>query len=671
MKRIVSYILLIALLVSLCACGKKEEDKAAVVEPTAATLDPSSPEAMYGNIDQTQPSEGIYQIWNAEGVKFMLENPGESYLILCSIDMEGETVAPISEFTGSIAGQNYTISNFTVQGSDEADFGIFTVNKGEITNLKFENVTLIPGTNAKNIGGLVGRNEGKLNRCTITGTMNVEQTAADANVGSLVGLTTGTIQTMELTVDLNVTATNAANVGGIAGKIEGGTVDYIDTLGKIDVTGEGKSVGLFAGNATDVEMISCAFVGESNTVDGKLFTNFTGNPDDDERIVAVNALWRDNDKEPLTEGQEKLRDRVVEEMYKICTVEWTVNNDLVHTCYCSGSGCWGTYNTNYTYLGIPYNHKGGSLDRFYYCLNPDNTMADWMYDLPSFDGFDAYIGNDCSTSVLHALWTVSNSVDFLRVRYELPQFQDIGGCYPVGGYFYDFPYNPDSDYTTLFWEYNTEDEMYEAYASIRRGDLIAKQVEAGGHTRMAASDAVVVRDQDGKINSTYSYILTHEQGYNWIDSATKTTSSCRTNIKVTFGELKGDCYIPVTCEELITGEMEPVECSISMDADGKAGLTTGYIKANYYLDSVTLKITDSQGNVVFNHKMYTTASRRAETGDNDQIMRNYRDDYDMAYFATPLQYLQLERGETYSYSITARLGTYDEIVVKEASFVNG
>ena len=134
--------------------------------------------------------------------------------------------------------------------------------------------------------------------------------------------------------------------------------------------------------------------------------------------------------------------------------------------------------------------------------------------------------------------------------------------------------------------------------------------------------------------------------------------------------MRGDDYIPVTCEELLTGEMEPVECTISQDADGEAGLTTGYIKANYYLDAVTLKITDSQGNVVFNHKMYTTAARRAETGDNDQIMRNYRDDYDMAYFATPLQKLQLEIGETYSYSITARLGTYDEIVVKEDSFVN-
>ena len=583
--------------------------------------------------------------------------------------MSGITVAPAATFTGKIEGQNFIISDFTVQGGDETDFGIFGVNKGRIANMKFENVTLIPGTNAQNIGSMVGRNEGTLSRCTITGAMTVTETAANANVGSLVGYTSGTIQNMELTVDLLVTAANAQNVGGIAGKIAGGTVDYIDTLGKLDVEGQGKSVGLFVGDAQNVEMISCAFVGESNTVDGKLFINFTGNPEDDERVVAYNALWRDNNKEPLTEGQQKLRDRVVEEMYNICTIEWHPN-DLVHTCYCTLSGCHGTYSSNYTYIGIPYNHKGGSLDRFKYCINEDGTVKDWVYDMPTFDGYDAYIGNDCSTAAIQALWTVSNSVDFLRVRYELPQFYDIGGMIAVGDYNWDFSYNSESDYTERYWDYNTEQEMYEAYACVRKGDLFANMIEAGGHTRMAACDAVVVRDQDGLINSTYSYVLIHEQGASWTDDEKMITSTCKANGKDTFGKLAGKFYVPITCEELITGEMEPVECTISMDGDGKAGLTTGYIKANYYLDAVTLKITDSQGNVVFNHKMYTTAARRAETGDNDQIMRNYRDDYNMAYFATPLQKVQFEKGETYNYSITARLGTYDEIVVKEDTFTN-
>ena len=666
MKKIISLIALIAILVTLCACAQKKD---AAAEPTA-TLDPGSPEAMYGHIDQTQPVDGVHKIWNAEGVQFLLENPDKDYEILCNIPMNGITVAPAATFTGKIEGQNFIISDFTVQGGSENDFGIFSVNTGRIANLKFENVTLIPGANAQNIGSMVGRNQGELSRCTITGAMTVTETAENANVGSLVGYTTGTIQNMELTVDLLVTAEKAINVGGIAGKIEGGTVDYIDTLGKLDVEGQGKSVGLFVGDAQDVEMISCAFVGESNTVDGKLFINFTGNPEDDERVVAYNGLWRDNYKEPLTEGQQKLRDRVVEEMYNICTIEW-YPNDLVHTCYCTLSTCHGTYSSNYTYVGIPYNHKGGSLDRFKYCLNEDGTVKDWVYDMPTFDGYDAYIGNDCSTAVLHALWTVSNSVDFLRVRYQLPQFYDIGGCIAVGDYFWDFSFNADSHYTERFWDYNTEQEMYEAYACVRKGDMFAQLVEAGGHTRMAAEDAVVVRDQDGLINGTYSYVLIHEQVATWTDEANKLDSSCKVFGMNTFGKLAGRFYIPITCEELITGEMEPVECTITNDADGKLGLTTGYIKANYYLDSVTLKITDSQGNVVFDHKMFTTAARRKETGDNDQIMRNYRDDYNMAYFATPLQSLQLEVGQTYSYSITARLGTYDEFLLKEDTFVNG
>ena len=49
MKRLMSVILLIAVLVLSCACAK-QTDQAAV---PAATLDPGSPEAMFGHIDQT------------------------------------------------------------------------------------------------------------------------------------------------------------------------------------------------------------------------------------------------------------------------------------------------------------------------------------------------------------------------------------------------------------------------------------------------------------------------------------------------------------------------------------------------------------------------------------------------------------------------------------------
>ena len=81
MKKIISLFVLIAMLVTLCACAQKKD---AAAEP-AATLDPGSPEAMYGHIDQTQAEGGVHKIWNAEGVQFLLENPDKDYEILCNI----------------------------------------------------------------------------------------------------------------------------------------------------------------------------------------------------------------------------------------------------------------------------------------------------------------------------------------------------------------------------------------------------------------------------------------------------------------------------------------------------------------------------------------------------------------------------------------------------------
>ena len=666
MKKYLSVVVLIAILLTCCACGAKDK----TAEAVEATLDPMSPEAKFGHIDQTVPADGYYKIWNRDGVKFMMENhPDGKFQFLCDIDMNGAVLSPIGEFTGTIKGDNFIVSNFTLEGNGE-NFGFIGVNKGDVSNLTLEKVTFKPSANAQNIGSIAGINEGKINRCNPEGQMTVEAAAANAACGGIVGMNTGTVSNVSATVDVVYTAATGAKVSGLVGVANGGTLEFLENHGKLTVFGENKTVGLFAGDAADAVFTKCVFGGEDNSLNGKLFNNFTGNPDDDELVVAVDALWRDNNRAPLTEGQQKLRDRVVEEMYKICTVEWKVREDLTHTCYCTLSSCHGAYSTNYTIYGIPYNHKGGSLDRFLYCFDEEGYAKDWVYGMATFDGYDAYIGNDCSTSVLHAYWTVSNSVDFMRVRYELPQYYDIGGCVAVGGYKHDFALRS-NEWTDIFYEQNTLQEIYEAFACARPGDIIASMREDGGHTRMVAQNPVVIRDQNGLINDTYSYLRTHEQGMPMTDDVAMTSSSCRTDWRYSFGALANQYYIPVTCEELLTGEMEPVECTLTEDADGILGLTTGYIKANYYLDSVTLKITDSKGNVVMDHKMFTTAARRAETGDNDQIMRNYKEDYDMAYFGTPLQAVTFAKGETYSYTITARLGTYDEFVLKEDSFKFG
>lgn len=658
MKKIIACVLLIALLVSLCACDQKKGAGAT----TSAVLDPQSPEALYGHIDQTQPVDGVYKIWNTEGVKFMMENSGNSYELLCNVDMGGAVLRPMGTVSGSINGGNFVISNFTLQGQEEATFGFITENKGKIRDLRLENVTFVPGAKASQIGTLVGNNAGELLRCYVTGSMLVEAAADNASIGSLVGINTGAMQNMTVTVDLKVTAQTAATVGGIVGTAQGGVVEYIDTLGTLDVAGSNKTAGLFAGTSTDVVLTECAFVGASNTLDGKLFTDFTGNQDD-EMVTVTGSVRRDNAAhQPLTENQQKLRDRVVEEMYKMGTVQWTVKQDLPNFR--------DSYSTLYTYYGMPYNHMSSSLTRFNYCVDDDRVLKDWVYETPPEDGYDAYVGNDCSTSVLHAWFTVSNSVDFMRCTYMLPQYTDIGGCLKVGEYNSDFTLASNS-YTDLFIKNNDEQVMYEAYAQLRKGDAYVYMVPAGGHSRMAAEDAVVVRDQNGLIDPEYSYVISHEHGVTTVDEVNMTKTTWRVNYKYTFANLYAVSAIPVTCEELVTGEMETATCELQNGADGKAGMTTGLVQANYYLTDVRLVIKDSKGDTVFDHVMFPTVGKLKEDGHWDVNIRVYRDNYDLGFFAAPLQELQLKKGETYSYVITADLATDDTFILKEDTFTNG
>ena len=696
MKKFIIWMLLFAVVLTCCACGTQnpvqqenegvEATEAVTEETKPAYTVTQTPEQMYGHIDQTVPVDGTYQIWNAEGVKNIINHPDGNFKLLCDVDMAGAELAPIGSeaapFTGKFMGGNSVISNFTVKGGEDGNFGFIAVNNGIVRDLTLDNVTFVPAENAKNIGALAGINNGELTRCVVNGTMAIEQAAEGFNCGSGMGISTGEVKYTDVNVDLKVTAPVSGNVGGIVGDYQTGEIGFVETYGLLEVEGENKQTGLFAGNASNVVMEECAFLGAANTLNGEIFINFTGNADDDELVTAHNAAYRVNDHHaPLTEAQNKVRDRVVEEMVAMATIEWRLHEGLNHTCTCTASSCNGVYNNSTTYIGIPYNHKGCSLSRMKYVLDEEGYIKDWCYDLPDYDGFDLYMGNDCSTALIHAWWTVSNSVDFSRCQYMIPHRVDYpntatgyetSGTVPIGGYNIDFTLNS-KYWTNDYLNNNTEQEIYEAYGALRKGDAYVYINELGGHTRMASADAVVVRRQNGDIDPNLSYVLSTEQGATTRSETAEgvTHSSWRVHFKYTFANLYFDWAVPVSCEELLTGEMEPSTCEMLDGMDGYAGMYNGTVKANYYLDNVDLEIKNSKGEVVFFHTMWTTADKKNDVGHPDGTPRNYCDTFDMADFAMPLSKFQFEKGETYTYTVTGHLHTYEDFVVHESSFVYG
>lgn len=672
MKKLMS-VLLVAIIVLSCFAGCKKEEAAATTAPTAAPENAGpavmTNEDMYGHIDQTVPVDGVYKIWNVEGVKNIANHPDAKFEVLCNMDLEGAVLAPIPEFTGDLDGANCTISNFTVQGEGES-FGFVGVNKGKIHNLLLDKVTFVPGANAKNIGSMAGKNEGTIQRCTIGGDLNVTAAAEGASCGALAGASTGTLANNTINVNGNYAMTTGAKIGGIAGTLEGGTNEYLTTNGNLVVTGSNKTVGLFAGTAKNTHTQELAFVGAENSVDGKRMEAYFGA---EENVTFERMLVR-QEHAPLTEGQQKLRDRVVEEMYKMGTVVWYVTEPVDHTSTCADGQCHGVYEPEIKNVGMPYNHKNGSWNRFMYAVEQREDgsyqFKDWVYDTEGYDGYDMYIGNDCSTAVLQAYLTVSNSIDFVRSSYTTPAMKM--GWIAVGDWEWDLGYDMTSSVhrqTDTYLEYNGPEVMYEAYACMRKGDGLGRNSDQGGHNRIISEDSIVVLDENGKIDPDYSYVLVHEQGPPSLDEATQTYSTWRINFKYSFTNLYYEDYIPITIEELVTGEMETPECCLEGGVDGsRLGLTVGTVKANYSLDAVVMEIKDADGNVVFNHTMFPTVTKRFDDSANDTLIRRVIMEYDLNGFAAPLSKIVFEPGEEYHATITGCLSTYDQIVVKDYTF---
>ena len=669
MKRLISLLMILAVLLSLCACGGQTNEPSESLEnpTTEVTEAPTkektevktefTPEELYGHIDQTKPnSDGVYKLWSAKGVANMANVPDGNFELLCNIDMEGASLSPIgtveAPFTGKIDGKNFIISNFTLASEDEA-LGFVGVNEGVVQDLQLEGVTVTADASNKYIGALAGVNHNIVLRCKAEGTLNAEQTAQSAVIGGGIGSNTGEFTNSTITVNTKVSAP-AACVGGIAGQTVGGKMAYVENYGALTVAGENQTVGLLVGTTENTPINNCHFLGADNSLNGALFTVLTGS--EDESLITA-ALIRDNTPVEMTENEELLRDRVVQAMYDLCTIEYNVRENMADTDR--------SFSTEFTYYGMSYNSNPGTLARMQYCVDEEGYLKDFVYDMDP-EARHGYIANDCSSGLIAAYWTISNTVDFGRCRLMYP-WVNAGTLY-VG----DWRPDPSQDIwdSKCHIDYNGKEKIYECYALLKKGDAYVYNWRGqGGHTRMAAENAVVVRDQNGKIDPNYSYVISHEQGYSWRDTQNMIYSTCRVNHKFTFANMIYDWALPVTIEELQTGEMEQATAQLLNAEEGKWGMITGTVKTNYYLEYVELVITDSEGNEIFNHLMFANLGHAKDV--SRSYNRLYCDEFDMARFAVPLSQINFQTGETYHYTISATNAPGDTFIVHEGNFTQG
>lgn len=678
MKKLFCLILALVLVLGMCACGAAEEaqtDTTGAAETTVATEpafvipQPEKEEVSFDHINELEPVDGVYQVHSLVGVQNMADHPDGEFEILCDIDLGGAVLQPIgtkaAPFTGEIKGNEFTISNFTVEGATaDGDLGFFGVNDGVVMQLQLAGMTIVTDAATQRVGGLAGTNTGMLQRCRAEGTI----TAADGKLtdcGGAVGVNTGKLRNSVVDMDIAFSASGEANIGGLVGSALEGEIRDSDPYGKIEVTGgSNKNVGLLAGYAKDIEIQRSMFMGEKNHVDGQLKKDFIGLA---ENAVATESLWRDNSAPELDPEIREIREKAVQAMYEMGTVMWTVSQPINTECApnCTTGGCHYGRAPGKWYRGLPYMHGAGDLERLEYCLDEEGVIEDWVYELGTLDGYQMYMGNDCYMACQMAWATVANSMNAPVVE-NCITFGEDRGLIPVGDWRTTWVNVEQGKTTRYYVNLCGEETVLEAYAQCRAGDVLIYNQSGGGHAIMAATDPVVVRDENGKIDTANSYFYTHEQGES-SDTAEYNTTWAIDKFN-SFGALLEKCYLPFTIREMLEGEDDVPEAHLEGGMEGFYGLMTGVVKSNFYLNNVTMVITDADGNEVFNKKMFSRVDKLMVYDGLGMRTRQLVMEYDLAGFTESVMQLQLDPQQTYRCVITAGLHTGDRIVVKDYTF---
>ena len=320
-----------------------------------------------------------------------------------------------------------------------------------------------------------------------------------------------------------------------------------------------------------------------------------------EPIVPINV--EDYYKAVLfTLPEEPFRDAIVNHMRKQASIEWVCGADFgVYESFNS----WGidlTFKKGVKYTGIPYADTKVSYIQF------EEALVNGRYTSESTAWKDVY-GVQCVSSVMNSIQqfdpkTCGYSSDLT------PGLADFKGVI-VGSY--TLPENVKQ--TEQIIQANTPEVMYEAYASLKKGDMVIMQdlINDKSHLRVVAEDPVIVKNTAGKINKSRSYITCVEQTNSF--DATRTDGVKTTwylDHVYTFDSLFTSNYVPVTLEiyNKQLGECEVPylvldnEITVAQITKGSIGAN---VKSNFPIRYVHLDILDKSGVLVKRVKAYDMA----------------------------------------------------------------
>lgn len=582
-------------------------------------------------------------ISNAQELQLLRTAPDGCYMLVADIDLEGAAWVPV-DFRGTLAGNFHTIRNVTVAaGNGKA--GFFGTNEGTVWELKLENVTVTAA--AGNVGAVAAENYGDISAVRVTGgKLTLRCAEGESNAGAVAGVNCGMLRNCTAEVEMTVEAKGGRVwAGGMVGCTRGGVLETLENFGDITLTGEHIRAGLFAGRASNTKLMALKFSSEMNLLNGQLYRDRCG--EEGERVIFDGCIWRDNRNSDRLLKPENLalRTKAERHMHLMGSYAWSPSRRLNYVCSCGGTVHDQQFLPGETYYGVPYTHKHNSFEQFLDCFREDGSLQPWLKD-EGWDGFDLHMGCDCSGGVYWAWSRVSPDLQYRWTGNMRPCEQN--GVIAVGDYTWD-----EDDDTRQIKQKNTPDKIAECVALMHKGDVFLRVVKSG-HVRMCAGNPVIYRAPDGTVDFMSSYVYTHEQGDGLYPRNRHLHSSWLTDHRYNLKQLIADDYIPVTTPVLAQGHAPEARVTYS----GENRVNTGVVASNYRIIRTTVRVCGRDGEPVWEKTLYTAHNSWGQQG-NDYLPRTTVREVDLDEYNLYWASCRLTRGETYTYQVSALLGTGD------------
>ena len=211
---------------------------------------------------EPKPDDGIVRVGTAEQLQAVAArvNAGESDLdiqLTADIDLDGQSWTHIGTdsshaYTGTFDGQGHTISGLSVSSSDYY-VGLFGYvgSDGTVQNLTLDSSTI---TGSDNVGAVAGTNDGAIDNCHVTGSVNI--TVGGMAVGGVVGVNRGTVTGCSSSASVPL----SYNVGGVVG-INESSGKVIACYSTGEVKGTIAAGGVVGANASGGKVIACYSTG--------------------------------------------------------------------------------------------------------------------------------------------------------------------------------------------------------------------------------------------------------------------------------------------------------------------------------------------------------------------------------------------------------------------------